>query len=37
LTNLAAFVLLYGYLLAKRLRLEGAREELFNLRMELLG
>ena len=36
LANLAAFVLLYGYLLAKRLRLEGAREELFNLRMELL-
>ena len=37
LTNLAAFVLLYGYLLAKRLRREGAKEELFNLRMDLLG
>lgn len=36
-TNLAAFVLLYGYLLVKRLRLEGAREELYRLRMELLG
>lgn len=36
-TNLAAFVLLYGYLLAKRLQIEGARQELFRLQMELLG
>lgn len=35
--NLAAFVLLYGYLLAKRLRLEEAKGELDRLRMELLG
>ena len=33
-TNLAAFVLLYGYVLAKRLRLEEARWELSRLRME---
>lgn len=32
--NLAAFVLLYGYLLTKRLRLEEARWELNRLRME---
>ncbi|MDD5558728.1 cytochrome c biogenesis protein CcsA [Candidatus Methylomirabilis sp.] len=36
-TNLAAFVLLYGYLLVKRLQVEGARRELFRLQMELLG
>ncbi|MBZ0159783.1 cytochrome c biogenesis protein CcsA [Candidatus Methylomirabilis sp.] len=36
-TNLAAFVLLYGYLLVKRLQVEGARQELFRLQMELLG
>lgn len=35
--NLAAFALLYGYLLARRLRLEEARWELQQLRMELLG
>ncbi|MBI3780751.1 MAG: cytochrome c biogenesis protein CcsA, partial [candidate division NC10 bacterium] len=33
-TNLAAFVLLYGYVLVKRLRLEEARCELNRLRME---
>ncbi len=36
-TNLAAWMLLYGYLLAKRLRLEEARWELSRLRMESLG
>jgi hypothetical protein len=36
-TNLAAFVLLYGYLLVKRLQVEGARQELFRLQMELFG
>ena len=36
-TNLAAFGLLYVYLLIKRLQIEGAREELFRLQMELLG
>jgi len=35
--NLAAFALLYGYLLVKRLRIEEARQELFRLQMELLG
>lgn len=35
-TNLAAFALLYLFLLAKRLRLEEARWELRRLRMELL-
>jgi len=33
-TNLAAFVLLYGYFLVKRVRLEEARWELSRLRME---
>jgi len=33
-TNLVAFVLVYGYLLVKRLRLEEARWELNRLRME---
>lgn len=33
-TNLVAFVLLYGYFLARRLRLEEARWELNQLRME---
>jgi heme exporter protein C len=33
-TNLAAFVVLYGYFLVKRLRLEEARCELNRLRME---
>lgn len=36
-TNLAACALLYGYLLVKRLQIEGAREQLFRLQMELLG
>ena len=36
-TNLVAFILLYGYLMAKRLRLEEARLELSRLRMEGLG
>ena len=36
-TNLAAFVLLYGYVLVKRLRLEEARCELNRLRMEGVG
>lgn len=36
-TNLAAFVLLYGYLLVKRLQVEGARQALLRLQMELLG
>jgi heme exporter protein C len=36
-TNLIAFVLLYGYFLAKRLRLEEARWELTRLRMEGVG
>ena len=35
--NLAAFVLLYGYFLVKRLRLEEARCELNRLRMEGAG
>ena len=35
--NLAAFVLLYGYFLAKRLRLEEARWELSRLRIEGIG
>ncbi len=34
LANLVAFVLVYGYLLVKRLRLEEARWELSRLRME---
>ena len=36
-TNLVAFILLYGYFMAKRLRLEEARWELSRLRMESLG
>jgi heme exporter protein C len=36
-TNLAAFVVLYGYFLVKRLRLEEARCELNRLRMEEVG
>jgi heme exporter protein C len=36
-TNLVAFGLLYVYLLIKRLQIEGARDELFRLQMELLG
>ena len=36
-TNLAAFGLLYAYLLIKRLQIEGAKQELFRLQMELLG
>ncbi len=36
-TNLVAFILLYGYCMAKRLRLEDARLELNRLRMEGLG
>lgn len=35
--NLLAFGLLYVYLLIKRLQVEGAREELLRLQMELLG
>lgn len=35
--NLAAFVLLYGYLLTKRLRLEEAKWELNRLRMEQMA
>jgi heme exporter protein C len=35
--NLAAFLLVYGYLLVKRLRLEEARGELRRLRMEAIG
>ncbi len=35
--NLAAFVLLYGYILTKRLRLEEARWELSRLRMERIA
>lgn len=35
--NLVAFGLLYAYLLIKRLQIEGAREELLRLQMELLG
>jgi heme exporter protein C len=35
--NLAAFMLLYGYLLVKRLQIEGAKQELFRLQMEILG
>ncbi|MDE2179553.1 MAG: cytochrome c biogenesis protein CcsA [candidate division NC10 bacterium] len=34
--NLVAFGLLYAYLLIKRLQIEGARDELFKLQMELL-
>jgi heme exporter protein C len=36
-TNLVAFGLLYAYLLIKRLQIEGAKQELFRLQMELLG
>ncbi|MDE2059212.1 MAG: cytochrome c biogenesis protein CcsA [candidate division NC10 bacterium] len=36
-SNVVAFGLLYVYLLIKRLQIEGAREELFRLQMELLG
>ena len=36
-SNLVAFILLYGFILAKRLRLEEARLELSRLRMEGLG
>lgn len=35
--NLIAFGLLYVYLLIKRLQIEGARDELLRLQMELLG
>lgn len=35
--NLVAFGLLYAYLLMKRLRIEGVRDELFRMQMELLG